>query len=253
MRSTLQMVVKQWGPLRMGAQGPYVRTLQLTLRQKGFSEFTGSGYFGQTTDTAVETVQRRAGLPPTGVLDAATAAVIDQMPDSGAPQAPLWLQFSLDHIGLREAPGAKNNPELVALIKDVAPDYQNDDTPWCAGWMSLSLARAGEKPTSRPLWALSYADTEHEPVVRLAGPALGAIAVKKRNGGGHVTMVAGRTRGGALACCGGNQDNMVNVSPYNPAVFLGFYWPKGVALPLSFGMASLPIVDTAGRPVTLEA
>ncbi len=78
----------------------------------------------------------------------------------------------------------------------------------------LSRPRPGEKPSSKPLWALSYSDTKNEPVVKLAGPAVGAIAVKTRNGGGHVTFVAGRTRGGTLACCGGNQNDEVNVSPY---------------------------------------
>jgi hypothetical protein len=89
--------------------------------------------------------------------------------------------------------------------------------------------------------------------MRLAGPALGAIAVKSRVGGGHVTFVAGRTRGNALACCGGNQNDAVNVSAYREDVFKGFYWPKGRALPVLVGMGNLPIVTSAGRPVASEA
>jgi uncharacterized protein (TIGR02594 family) len=90
----------------------------------------------------------------------------------------------------------------------------------------LLLSKAGEKPSRLPLWALSYSDTKNQLFVKLAGPALGAIAVKKRNGGGHVTFVAGRTRGGALACCGGNQNDEVNISPYREDVLVGFFWPK---------------------------
>lgn len=238
-------------PLRMGASGPDVKQIQLALKARGYP-LTGTGYFGQQTDTAIEDVQRKAGLPVTGVVDAATAAVLDR-PFASYTSAPLWLSVSLAHLGLREGPGSTDNRELVADIKSVAPDYQHDATPWCAGWVSFCLAKAGEKPSSEPLWALSYSDVKKQPVVRLPGPALGAIAVKTRNGGGHVTFVAGRTRGGALACCGGNQNDAVNISPYNPGVFLGFFWPKGAALPLVTGIQHLPVVTNTGKPVSSEA
>ncbi|PPQ14906.1 hypothetical protein CV770_34345 [Bradyrhizobium sp. AC87j1] len=238
-------------PLRMGASGDAVKQVQFALKARGYP-LNGTGYFGQQTDAAVEDYQRRAGLPITGVVDVATAGLLDRPVVSAPPAVPLWLSVSLAHLGLKEGAGAADNPELVADIQSVARDYQHDATPWCAGWVSFCLSRAVEKPSSRPLWALSYADTKSEPVVRLAGPAVGAIAVKTRNGGGHVTFVAGRTRDGALACCGGNQNDQVNVSPYRPDVFLGFYWPKGAPLPASVGMLALPIVTTAGKPVKSE-
>jgi uncharacterized protein (TIGR02594 family) len=165
---------------------------------------------------------------------------------------PLWLQCSLDHIGMKEGAGSADNKELVADIKTVAPDYQHDATPWCAGWVSFCLARAGQKPSSQPLWALSYSDTANQPVVKLTGPAVGAIAVKTRNGGGHVTFVTGRNKNGLLACCGGNQNDMVNISEYRADVFKGFYWPKGAPLPTKIGIALLPIVTSSGM-VTKES
>lgn len=241
-------------PLRMGATGPVVRAAQLALKGRGYA-LTGTGYFGAQTDTALEDFQRKEGLPVTGVLDVPTAKALDRYAGSADPamSVPLWLSVSLAHLGLKEAPGAKNNLELVAAVQTVAKDYQNDATPWCAGWVSFCLAKAGEKPSSQPLWALSYSDTKNQPVVKLAGPAVGAIAVKTRNGGGHVTFVAGRTRGGALACCGGNQNDEVNVSPYSESVFIGFFWPKGAKLPAITGAKNLPIVTTAGKPVSSEA
>lgn len=239
-------------PLRMGATGDAVKQIQLALKARGYP-LTGTGYFGPQTDTSVEEFQRKNGLPVTGEVDISTAALLDKTV-SQLPQAPpLWLSVSLAHLGLREGAGAADNKELVADIKTVALDYQHDETPWCAGWVSFCLSKAGEKPSSEPLWALSYSDVKNEPVVKLAGPALGAIAVKTRNGGGHVTFVAGRTRGGALACCGGNQNDEVNVSPYSPDVFVGFFWPRGATLPAKTGMSSLSIVTSAGKPVSSEA
>ena len=238
-------------PLRQGNSGSEVRDYQLRLKRFGYP-LTGTGYFGNQTDSAVEDFQRKHGLPPTGVIDDATAKLLDAVniqPDS----VPLWLSVSLANLGLHEGPGAKDNPELIADIQTVAPDYQHDATPWCAGWVSFCLAKAGEKPSSLPLWALSYSDVKNQPIVKLLGPALGAIAVKTRHGGGHVTFVAGRTRGGVLACCGGNQNDQVSVAPYAPTAFLGFFWPKAATLPLNVGFDRLPIVNTAGQPIRSEA
>lgn len=254
------------GPLRLGAKGPAVEAVQRALKGRGYP-LTGTGFFGLKTDAAVEDLQRGAGLPVTGAVDVATASLLDRpvaLVDTTKPgdewrsfvrasPTPAWLAVSLAHIGLKEGVGAADNPELVADIRTVARDYQHDATPWCAGWVSFCLARAGEPYSSEPLWALSYSDTKHQPVLRLNGPAVGAIAVKTRNGGGHVTFVAGRTRGGALACCGGNQNDEVNVSPYAPSVFVGFFWPKGALLPAATGITKLPVVNTAGVPVSSEA
>lgn len=241
--------------LRLGDSGNDVRSFQILLKKFGYP-LSGTGYFGFQTDTAVEDFQRRHGLKVDGIIGDETAKLLRGPIRVSPPTVdpiPLWLSYSLANVGLREVPGPKSNAELVASIKTVAPDYQSDATPWCAGWVSLCLVKGGQKPSSLPLWALSYSDTKNQPVVKLLGPALGAIAVKTRNGGGHVTFVAGRTRGGTLACCGGNQNDMVNVSPYAQSAFLGFYWPKGAVLPKEVGIDRLPIVTNAGQPLKSEA
>lgn len=241
--------------LRIGMSGPEVKELQLALAKLGYP-LRGTGYFGTATDTAVEQFQRKAGLEVEGDVGTLTARAIDAAlaapkPGTHMPPAPeqievarpLWLQESIAHIGMREVPGAGNNRELVANIQTVAPDYQSDATPWCAGWVSYCLVKAGLKASRQPLWALSYADGWG---IKLLGPAVGAIAVKTRNGGGHVTFVAGKNRNGLLACCGGNQNDMVNVSEYSVGAFnKGFFWPKDVPLP-RVGLSALPIVSSSG-------
>lgn len=241
--------------LRKGAQGADVKELQLALRKLGYP-LNGTGYFGTQTDTAVEEFQRKAGIDPDGDVGTMTARAIDAalaapQPSTNAPPTPekleiarpLWLQVSIAHIGLKEAAGRTVNQELLHDIQTVAPDYQDDATPWCAGWVSFCLVKGGEKASKEPLWARSYSEGWG---TKLAGPALGAIAVKTRSGGGHVTFVAGKNRNGLLACCGGNQNDMVNISEYSPSAFnLGFFWPKGLPLP-KVGMSTLPIVNAAG-------
>jgi uncharacterized protein (TIGR02594 family) len=250
----------------MGMAGPDVKALQLALAKLGYP-LSGTGYFGSATDTAVSAFQRRVGLEADGDVGTSTAAAIDKA--LGAPKpatgvlAParsaadievsreLWLQEAISHIGMREVAGAGNNMELVHDIQTVAPEYDRDETPWCAGFVSFCLVKAGLKASKKPLWALSYADGYG---VKLAGPALGAIAVKSRTGGGHATFVAGRTAGGLLACCGGNQNDAVNISGYAQGMFnKGFFWPKDVPLPALIGMSHLPVVSSNGKVSTKES
>ena len=243
--------------LKQGMSGNDVKVLQLALKEMGFP-LSGTGFFGAQTDTAVETFQRNVGLDPDGEVGTMTARAMDIVLAAVRPggvtkpppirierSRPLWLQVSIDNIGLTEGAGSKDNKELVADIRTVAPDYQHDSTPWCAGWVSFCLVKAGEKASKQPLWALSYASGWGVPLV---GPAVGAIAVKTRSGGGHVTFVAGKNKNGLLACCGGNQDDMVNISEYSASAFnKGFFWPKGQPLPTDIGISKLPIVTSAGK------
>jgi uncharacterized protein (TIGR02594 family) len=181
--------------LRQGASGEAVRTIQLALRDLGYP-LSGTGYFGPATDTAIEDFQRRHRLAVDGVVGEATVRAIEgalrvatgSAADKVDPPA-LWLSVSLSHVGLREMAGSADNVELVDMIRSVADDYQVDATPWCAGWVSYCLAKAGLKPSSSPLWALSYARGWG---VRLAAPVLGAIAVNRRSS----AMTAWRANGG---------------------------------------------------------
>ncbi len=245
-------------PIKQGMRGVVVSELQDALKRLGYP-LQGTGYFGGSTDVAVEDFQKKHSLkvdgdvgPSTGAaIDAAVAALLGPATPAAPLNAaevarPLWLVVSLSHLGMKEGPGDSDNRELVADIREVSGDYFHDSTPWCAGWVSFCLARASLKPSSQPLWALSYSEGWG---VKLAGPAVGAIAVKHRNGGGHVTFVVGKTSSGRLACCGGNQNDMVNISGYPEDVFDGFYWPKDVALPARTGFASLPLVNADGGAV----
>ena len=58
--------------------------------------------------------------------------------------------------------------------------------------------------------------------IRLKGAAVGAIATKARDGGGHVFLVVGRTNDGRLVGRGGNQSDMVCDEVFDPSVITAF-------------------------------
>lgn len=173
------------------------------------------------------------------------------------PELP-WVAEARLWIGTAEIKGIKHNPKIVGIWTAIGmPWFTDDETPWCAGALKLWLKRARDTalrlglpialpPPAKAAAALSYLDYG----TGLSRPAYGSIAVKKRVGGGHVTIVVGKYADGRLACLGANQDDQVKISPYPSSAFETFRWPTG-KLPLD-GRYDLPILTGSGQPVMSE-
>ena len=160
-----------------------------------------------------------------------------------------WLEVGMKYIGTKEIVGRKHNPVVVALWElGKAGDVDDDETPWCAAWVSAVLEQADIK-SARTGWARSYLNWG----TKLAGPAVGCVVVFSRGSGGHVGFVVGRDQDNNLMVLGGNQANAVNIKPFSTSRVLGYRWPKGYDKPAKTGMRSLPVVDSDGDVSTNEA
>ena len=257
--------------LRQGDEGEKVRALQLALAKLGYN-LRGTGYFGGATDTAITDFQRINGLEVDGVVGPETANALDRLlanhaasgnrsngsssngerPGANRPPAhddstrPLWLLEGLKWINTEEEEGASDNPEILDWARAeggaIAKDYQHDSIPWCALFANMILTKVGLKGTET-LWALDWAKWG----VRLDGPAVGAFAPMKRDGGGHIAVVVGRDQHGNLMCLGGNQSDAVNIKPFPVERPLSFRWPQSASPPASVGLPVLPLVRSDGR------
>lgn len=163
---------------------------------------------------------------------------------------PPWLNRMTAILGLYEYSGSADNPLIMEMARicggNIAREYKHDSIAWCAMAANYALVGSGF-PGNDSLWALDF----QKYGVKLAGPAVGAIATKKRfNGagqqiGGHVFFVVGRTKAGAIVGRGGNQDDMVCDDTFDPGVITGYNWPAEYPRPASVGLAALPIVAPA--------
>lgn len=74
--------------LRLGSRGPDVTRLQERLTELGFNPGSSDGIYGSQTLRALSDFQRRAGLPVTGIVDAATWAALfaDSQPITDSTQ-----------------------------------------------------------------------------------------------------------------------------------------------------------------------
>lgn len=137
-----------------------------------------------------------------------------------------WIDIARSYIGLHEAIGAKDNPRVVALYAMAGhPEIKHDAVPWCAAFVGACLRQAG-LPSTDTLWALDYAKYGD----KVTSPVVGAIATKKRNGGGHVFFVVDFD-GSYVWGLGGNQSDAVSIVKFPRSIINSYSWPHGVPFP----------------------
>jgi uncharacterized protein (TIGR02594 family) len=236
-------------PLRRGMKNGNVGLAQLALQKAG-AVLEADGDFGAITETAVKHFQRTYGLADTGVIDAVTAAGLDALLPAAAP-APIaappsvlgiapWLSVMRAITGTKEFAGSADNPVILGWVKtivDAYPDlkgtvgwYNHDSIPWCGLGVGFTLARTGFKPPKMLLGAANYFNDWPDGHA-LKEPCQGAILVKSRVGGSHVTLIECEDEG-YYYCRGANQSDMVNVSRIaKDETVKGFMWPNGGPTP----------------------
>lgn len=168
---------------------------------------------------------------------------------------PLWVANGLNELGIHEKVGAGSNPTIMRWAKDeggyIAKTFTDDDIAWCSLYANHLLTAVGLRGTE-DLWALNWDSDKNWPNVKLQGPAVGAFAPMKRDGGGHIGVIVGRFSNGTLALLAGNQGNAVTIAQIPQSRPLSYRWPIGPSLPTKVGFSQLPIVGANGIPAQSE-
>jgi uncharacterized protein (TIGR02594 family) len=193
------------------------------LTARGFYTAASDGAYGRAVTNGLTAFQQANNLPVTGSATEATVAelrksnvtALNQMTSFTAvpsiPAQPVWLRETLRLVGLKETSGTKSNSTILGWAKAlggfVASYYKDDSIPWCGLFMGHVIAATLPKEVlpSNPLGALNWAKFGKP----LTTPALGAILVFSRTGGGHVTQYLGENAT-HYKCAGGNQSDSVS-------------------------------------------
>lgn len=163
---------------------------------------------------------------------------------------PTWYDWAVKEIGQHELP--ENRGPVVRKYIALAHCGEEGD-PWCAIFANAALEANGLRGTRSP----SSQSFRHDPhFVRLAGPALGAIAVFWRiapsSGLGHVGFYDSETAG-YVNTLGGNEQDAVRRELLAKAGghfgLIGYYWPTSVPLP-TVGPIAYKAGSTVGGKVT---
>ena len=176
-----------------------VKTLQTLIVQSGYS-IDIDGIYGKQTRTAIERLC-----------------------------VPNWVKTAMKEIGTREIHGKKHE-ERVIEYHSVSGGFSTDEVPWCGSFVNWVMKEHKYDTVSYPARAKSWLNFGKSS----DGPIVGSVAVKERNGGGHVCFVVGKNMEGDLYCLGGNQNDEVNIKLYKKDVFLDF------RIPSNYNMEVLP-------------
>lgn len=160
---------------------------------------------------------------------------------------PSWLTAARRDIGVKEIPGKGDSPVIQRWLRELKAWWSDDATPWCGVAVAHWMASVGITPPRHWYRALAWSDWG----VQLRRPALGAVVVFGRAGGGHVGLVVGTDPAGRLLVLGGNQADAVNIRAFDPERVVAFRWPSNhVADWPHLIDADLPLV-ASGAPRSL--
>jgi len=128
---------------------------------------------------------------------------------------------ALKYYGQQAIAGEKTNQIIENFYKVAGhTDINGDDVPWCSAFLDAVLTEAGV-PISASLLARSWLEVG----IETKEPKLGDIVIfwriKKEGIWGHVGIYISEDAG-MVYCLGGNQKNMVCISPYSKNQVLGY-------------------------------
>jgi len=135
-----------------------------------------------------------------------------------------WLEVAKKYRGLRETPGAANNPTIVNWLISLKAWWRDDATPWCGTFVAHCMREAGIEPAKA--WYRAKAWEDWGNTLNFGQLAPGAVLVFDRKGGGHVGFYVGEDKT-HFHVLGGNQGDAVNVMRLEKSRCVSARWPAG--------------------------
>ena len=159
-----------------------------------------------------------------------------------------WIAEARKHVGLKETNGSNKHPTIDKWTNELNGKWVYGSA-WCGVYVAHCLKTAGVRYPKHWYRALDYLNYGS----KLKKPAYGCVAVKTRNGGGHVCFVVGRDKKtNKLVCLGGNQSDMVCYALYDESDFEAFVW-YGRTLAPANGRYDLPVLTGVTSTKVSEA
>ena len=146
--------------------------------------------------------------------------------DSQPRSLPAWMTTAIGEIGVAEYAGMHNaNPQILEYFK-AGKYWGTDDTSaknaWCGCFAAWVMKENGIDPVAKAFRAKEWKNFGKT----INPPVYGALGIKSRRGGGHVSFVMGQNKAGnKLFMLGGNQDDQVKISEYDKDVWDTFVIP----------------------------
>jgi len=141
---------------------------------------------------------------------------------AASPSASVY-EIAMGYLGVQEVPGKKHNPIILGWLRAIGSWIHDDETAWCSTFANYCALLAGLE-RSHKLNARSWLNVG-EPV-NLEDAQRGDVVilwrVSPKSSYGHVAFFESYTpRYRLVRLLGGNQNDEVNISPYDVGRILG--------------------------------
>lgn len=216
-----------------------IHDLQIALKSAGFDPGPLDGILGPQTRAATKAFQVAQGLVADGIAGPKTVARLAETTRTPAniPAALPWLTLAHRLIGVKEAKGSADNPQILGWAASLTLPYDHDEIPWCGLFVAHCIGSAlpDEALPDNPLGARNWLKFGQQ-----AQPQLGAVMVfwrgSKADWPGHVAFYWAEDAT-SYHVLGGNQSDAVGLARIDKSRLLGARWPKAIA-PLGLTPAS---------------
>jgi uncharacterized protein (TIGR02594 family) len=147
---------------------------------------------------------------------------VAQMRMRGSADANASLPSSTASGGAAMSGGFGSSDVVAEARRYIGGNPTSRASLWCARFMNMVLERVGLRGTGSDM-ASSFASYGR----RVSGPQIGAIAVMRRRGGGHVGIVSGVDANGNPILVSGNNRNRVVEAPISRGRIYAYVMPTG--------------------------
>jgi hypothetical protein len=122
--------------------------VQRALAPKNFDPGSINGLWGPKTRVAMQGIEISMHLPVTAEL---TDAVLANLLGKSTPAPIGWLDEATPLMGLKEGPGAKDNPTILEWADDLDVHYPHDSMPGAGCSSRTASARRCPMSRCRPI------------------------------------------------------------------------------------------------------
>lgn len=165
---------------------------------------------------------------------------------------PAWMVWAQKELGIKEVPGAGDNPEIVSWFKltTLPEEYWHDATAWCAVFVNAGFFLNGVQGlrSARAKDWLQFGRA-------VDTPKMGDVVVFRWDNGSYHVAYFQALEGDWIQVIGGNQSNAVSEESYPLGNVAGFRRPPGFiqAVPESTSGTATNFTSKKGTIAAIKA